>query len=173
MGVGVLEAVGLLVAEHGESLAGAGGPVGEDSGVLAGEDGADERLDGLLVDLFRGLAAVDAVEGVALLLGAVVDLQHLAVLLLELPLHRVQDDLPRATPTIRFSWMRITSQFPALTSLWFRGRTRIATRMFDSPSPYLSMFKFHALLASDPPPSKGSQWRRQVYPELILSSWRW
>lgn len=52
MGRGVLEAVAVLVAEHGEGLAGSGGAVGEDGGVSAGEDGADEGLDGLLVDFF-------------------------------------------------------------------------------------------------------------------------
>jgi hypothetical protein len=49
---GLLQAVGLLVAQHGVGLAGTRWPVGEDSGILAVEDGLDEWLDGLVIDMF-------------------------------------------------------------------------------------------------------------------------
>ena len=47
----VLEAEGVLVADHRVGLAGAGGPVGEDGGVEAIEYGLDQRVCGFEIDL--------------------------------------------------------------------------------------------------------------------------
>ncbi len=92
-----------MVAQHGEGLPCSGGSIGEDGGVLTGKDSLDEWFDSLRVDLLGRLIAVDAVEGIALLLGPVVYFQHLAVLLLELALDGVEDDLCEGGTTMRFS----------------------------------------------------------------------
>lgn len=46
-----------------------------------------------MVDLFGSLVPVDLIESVALLLGAVVDFEHLLVLAFELLFDGVEDDL--------------------------------------------------------------------------------
>ena len=50
----VLEPIDFLVAEHGVGLARAGGPISKYSGVEAVEDGLDEALHGLGVNLREG-----------------------------------------------------------------------------------------------------------------------
>jgi hypothetical protein len=62
-----------------------------------------------------------------------VDFEHLAIFLFKFAFDGIEDDLGRGGGTIRFSWMRMTFQSPEFISFWFRGRTRIATRMLDSP----------------------------------------
>lgn len=49
--ISVLESIGLLIAEHGVGFAGAGGPVGKNSGVEAIEDSFDEGLDSFDINL--------------------------------------------------------------------------------------------------------------------------
>lgn len=75
MGKKILEAVDLLVSEHGVGLSGTGGAVGETGGVEAAQYSLDEFLSGFQIDLnrdcryhFRRLESVDFVERESLLL---------------------------------------------------------------------------------------------------------
>lgn len=69
---GILEAISLLIAKHCEGFSGSCGPIGEDCCIFAGEDGFDEWLYSLRVDLFRGLVGIDTIEGVTLFFRPVV-----------------------------------------------------------------------------------------------------
>lgn len=128
---GVLESIGLLIAQHGEGLAGACGAVGKHCCIFPREDCLDEWLYSLRVDMFGGLIGIDAIEGISLFLGPVVNFKHLAIFLFKLAFNGIEDDLGVGGGTMRFSWMRMTFQSPEFISFWLRGRTRMATRMLD------------------------------------------
>lgn len=51
MSVSLLEAKGILVADHGVGLACAGGSIGEDGGIEAVENSLDEGMRGFEIDL--------------------------------------------------------------------------------------------------------------------------
>ena len=105
----LLQPVHFLVAEHGVGLACARGAVSEHCGVVPVQHCPDQGLDRLLVDLLRRMVLVDLVERVLLLLGAVVNLEHLLVLCFELHLDGIQYDLSQTAATMTESCTLMTS----------------------------------------------------------------
>lgn len=134
----VLEPKNILIPKHGVGLPGARRPVSEYRCVFARHYRLDQLLHCLLIDLLRRFVSIYLVERVTLFFRAVQHIQLFAVLTLELGLHWVQDNLNEISGTMRLSWALMMSDSLWLSSLWLRGRTRMATRMLESPSCFLS-----------------------------------
>lgn len=123
-----------MVAEHCVCFPCACWPICKHCCVFAIDYCFYQRFNCFTIYKLRIFIAIDLVESVALLFGTMQHLQDLFIFSFELFLDRVEDYLHQKTVTIRLSCVLITSQSPELIYLLLKGRTRIATKIFDSPS---------------------------------------